>query len=35
MTLRRHRSPTYVGSGQIAPTDEYNPQLRFMGGVTV
>ena len=35
MTLLRCRYPTYVGPGQIAPTDEANPQLRFMGGVTV
>jgi baseplate hub protein gp41 len=27
--------PTYVGPGQIALTTEYNPQLRFMGNVTV
>jgi hypothetical protein len=27
--------PTYVGPGQIAVTDEYNPQLRFMGNVVV
>lgn len=27
--------PTYVGPGQIALTDEYNPQLRFMGNVVV
>lgn len=27
--------PTYIGPGQIALTDEYNPNLRFMGNVTV
>jgi hypothetical protein len=27
--------PTYVGPGQIALTDEYNPNLRFMGNVIV
>ena len=35
MTFRRHRYSTYAGPGQIALTDEDDPQLRFMGDVTV